>query len=80
MLKSKIISLDTVRPKDWALYVCLHEDCFHSYSTDELPRRKNAIKNTVCPKCSRDFFAYWVCNEEGDAFYVNYGKKKSGKR
>ena len=71
----KVVDLDMKRELGEALFVCLHEDCFESFTTD-IPKRKNVAENIVCPHCERNFFAYWVTYEDGDRLMVNWGTKK----
>lgn len=74
-----IVNLDSVRARDEALFVCLHEDCFKSFSL-KLPRRKNAVEDVICPSCGRDFYMYWITVGEQEKLIVNFGKKRRPKK
>jgi hypothetical protein len=75
MRKSTIVDLDNMRPHDWAIFVCLYEDCFNTFQT-EIPRRKSAITDTCCPKCGRNRIAYWIFDGKDHEFVVHFGRKR----
>jgi hypothetical protein len=87
---SKVVNLDTLRESNEALFSCMFPDCDTTFSA-ELPKRKNATEDMLCPRCGRDFFICWkddseVIKNHGLVFYdmievyKNHMDKKSKRK